>query len=182
MAVAGPGMAPVGDGVAGPVICGQQQLAALGVEGLAGGPADGAVGLAVALPRVRVDVVERKDLDGMTQSLLGGELFRGRVLGHGLVEFLALILAFLLIVFFNHVEELGWARGGLDRVVRLAFVVVVPHDRLGQDEEEGVAWGGGHPCVGDRVVEPVVGAHAPEKGLSSILLQVVRRQRSRLCV
>lgn len=57
----------------------------------------------------------------------------------------------------------GDAFGGVDPVVGRRFVVDA-HDVLDRYKEEGVAWCGGHPGVGDRVFKARVGAHATKNG------------------
>lgn len=117
----------------------------------------------------------------MAQAFPRGELLRGRVLGHVLVERLADEFAFGRAVLGVGIEELGGSGDGFGRP---AFrpVCDVLHDGLHQEQEERMARGRRHPCVGDRVVKAVVGAHTTEEGLSPTLVHIVGGQRTRLRV
>lgn len=181
MPFTGPGMAPVGDSIAGPAISRQQLLTLRGIERLLRGPAEVSERLAVALPRIRVDIVERQDLDGMTQPLPRRELLRGGVLRDVLVKLLARVFPLLVAVLVDSVEELRGPRDGFRRPA-LRPVGDLLHDGLDQQQKERVSWSGRHPCVGDRVVESIVRAHPTEEGLSPALVHVVRCERSWLCV
>lgn len=180
MTFSGPGVTPVGDCVTGPVIRGQEQFTPLGGKGPSRRPADIPDRLAVPLPRVGEDVLEREDLDRVGQAPPWGELFRRRVLGHVLVDPLPREPAVLAPVLVDLVEEHRGSGGVLRPSART--LVHGLHDVLENEEEKGVAGGRSHPRVRDRVGFARVHAHPAEEGLSTVLLKVVRRHRSRFRV
>ena len=177
MTLSRPSMTPVRNGITGPVIRGQEQFAPFGGEGSSRRPADVSNRLAISLPRVWKDVLERKNLDRVAQAPSWSELLRRRVLGHVLVNLFSFKPAVLAEVLVDLVEKHRGSGGVFWSSV--CALMHGFHDVLENEKKERVARSRSHPRIRNRVWFARVQAHSAKESLSTVLLQVIRRHRSR---